>query len=84
VVLPLLNFSPQDPVQNVLDKIKKVLGQADYEDAGGPTDNFWSAKYYWLDDKTQITVGFRKDKISFSICVPGRPEKDLVYAVNKP
>jgi len=85
VVMPLLNkISPKDSAESVLERVRKILGEADMGDAGGPRNRFWEADYYWLDDKTEIIVGSTNGKFDgISICLPGQTWKDF-YRPPKP
>jgi hypothetical protein len=74
VVMPLLNkISPQDSPQSVLDRIRKILGDPDMSESGGPQIRFTTGDYYWLDDKTKVCVGSLNGKFAgVSICLPGQ------------
>jgi hypothetical protein len=83
--MPLLNkISPKDSPQSVLERVRKILGEADMGDAGGPENRFWEADYYWLDDKTEFIVGFTNEKFNrILICLPGQTWK-VFYKPPKP
>jgi len=82
VVLPLLQqFSPKDSPKSVLDQIDKILDEADDDEGGGPRDRFHVERYYGLDNKTQIIVGFVNDKFEgISVCLPGQMWKELYHS----
>ena len=56
-VIPVLaQISQKDSPQVVWDKIKKVLGETDFSEGGGPMDHFHFSSLYVLDDQTKVGV----------------------------
>jgi hypothetical protein len=85
VVMPLLNqISSKDSPQNVLDRIKKILGETDGGVDGGGIGRFWSSDDYLLDDNTVISVSYLNGKLDgITIRSPGQAWK-ILYTPPKP
>jgi hypothetical protein len=83
VIMPLLNqISPMDPPQEVFERVKKILGgEPDSGESGGPIGRFWTAEWYFLDDKTEVDVAYLNGRFSgISIRLPGQQWKVLYKA----
>ena len=54
-IMPILNQIAQtDPPREVFERVKKILGsEPDAGESGGPIGRFWTAEWYFLDDKTR-------------------------------
>jgi len=83
VIMPVLNkISPTDPPQEVFERVKKILGgEPDAGESGGPVRRFWTAEWYFLDDKTEVDVGYLNGKFSgISVRSPGQQWRVLYKA----
>jgi hypothetical protein len=84
VIMPVLNkISPTDPPQEVFERVKKILGgEPDAGESGGPVRRFWTAEWYFLDDKTEVDIGYLNEKFSgVSIRLPGQQQWKVLYKV---
>lgn len=81
VVLPLLNkIGDKNSPEEVVKRLKSVLGEPDSGVESGAVTRLRDTDYYWLEDHTEIIADYINNRLTgVSILLPGQTVWKVLY-----